>query len=148
MLTGERGLGMRYSDRWQFFAFAPWTAFPVSFKGDPDFTAANLIPIVDVLGWRYQFASSRMADIRAGIGGTALSFTAEEKGTDESGATVKKDVQHLRAAPEVNLGIGNVKVGLSYLFVDHLDKEQRWRVLVGADLYKLISGNNIEAGTF
>jgi hypothetical protein len=149
LLPGERALAMRYSDPWQFFFVAPWTGFPVSVGGDADFSGANLIPIVDAMGWRYQFSGSRLADVRAGIGLTALSFTSKEDSTDPAtGVTSKKDVQQFRFTPEANFGFGNLKLGVGYAMGgDSLSSKERVRVLVGADLYKLISGNNLELGT-
>ncbi|APR81336.1 Hypothetical protein A7982_06683 [Minicystis rosea] len=138
-LPGERALGMRYSDRWQFFGIAPWTGFPVGLNGQADFSAANLIPIIDVVGIRYQWVGSRFADVRAGLGLTALSFSIPDPKTPTSSTS------QFRFAPELNLGLANLKVGVSFAVGGTgLTDTERLRVLFGADLYKLISGNNLE----
>jgi hypothetical protein len=158
LIHGEKALGMRYSDHWQWFLFAPWTAFPAGLSGKVDFTAANLVPIVDVIGYRYQWQATRFADIRAGIGFTALSFStpdASKSATDPNATT-----NHFLPAPEVNIGIANFKLGMAFALAggsltntcpantDCLLSKDRWRFLIGADLYKLISGNNVEAAAF
>jgi hypothetical protein len=143
-LPGERGLAMRYSDPFQFFLFAPWTGFPVSMQGKADFSGANLLPIVDVVGFRHQFGGSRVGDIRVGLGATALSFTAKQEQTLANGDVVVEDKPQLRMAPEFNIGLANLKVGVAYA-LSPLKPDQNVRILVGADLLKLITGQNVEA---
>jgi hypothetical protein len=146
-LPGERALTMKYSDHWQWFSIAPWNAFPVSLKGKAEFDGANLIPIVDVLGLRYQFSGSRLGDMRVGIGATVLAFTVRKEQAAAGGGTEIVDHEQLRIVPEANVGFANVKLGVARAFRppnawrDH----EEWRLLVGADLYKLVSGKNVEA---
>ena len=92
-----------------------------------------------MVGLRYQWATSRLAEVRGAFGVTALSFTTKDEKDPAS------DISQLRFAPEFNLGLGNLKLGISYAVGGSgLTGEERVRFLVGADLYKLISGNNLE----
>ncbi len=147
-VAGEQALPMHYSDPHQLFWLAPWTGFPIGIQGQgADFSAANLIPIVDVLGYRYQWSSGRLADLRVAAGLTALTFTTPVAVTGE---TQEQNKQLIRFAPEVNVSVSNFKVGAAYAVGTPragLGDEERFRVLVGADLYKLLSGNSLEAGT-
>jgi hypothetical protein len=145
-LPGERALTMKYSDHWQWFSIAPWNAFPVSLKGKAEFDGANLIPIVDLLGWRYQFSGSRLGDLRVGVGATVLAFTVRKEQTLAGGGTELVDREQLRIVPEANVGFANVKLGVARAFrpPNAWQDHEEWRLLVGADLYKLVSGKNVE----
>ena len=143
---------MRYSDHLQLFFIAPWTGFPVSTKGKADFSGANLIPILDAIGGRWQPSGSRFADFRIGVGVTALSFNAKVPQltlSDTNAITLTTAEQpQLRFAPEGNLSIANFKFGCAVAIGGNLPTIERVRFLVGADLYKILSGVNLEAGTY
>ena len=71
-LPDERSLEMQHSQRSQWFALAPWNGVPLSLasggtKGE--LQLANAIPIIDAIGFRFQWARSRFADFRVALGG-------------------------------------------------------------------------------
>lgn len=139
--AGEQKVPMRYRDRWQFYALAPWNAVPIRTGSDSggDLNAAVAIPLIDIFGGRYQFGGNRFSDIRAAFG---IGYTSTEL-TDENGQSHQKAA----AMPNFSIGAANLKFGVGYVttesqkdkgFKDHI----RW--LVGVDLFKLISGRNVE----
>jgi hypothetical protein len=137
LIASEQRLEMAYSDPWQGFVLAPWNAVPlrVSDEVEADLNAAVVIPILDLGGVRYQWSRSRLADFRGAVG---VGFIETQEANSDS----------KRAAflPNVSLGVGTFKLGLGYAFGKHIgDGADHLRVLVGADLFKLISGSNIEA---
>lgn len=143
----EQRLEMRHGDRTQFFFGAPWNGIPISLasggsKGELDITRA--IPILDVVGVRVQWAASRFADVRVGAG--VMYFRDLEVMDEMAGTTEEK----FTPAMQANLGIANLKVGLAYAPGSKQPgsdskAEDVLRVLIGTDLYKIISGSNAEA---
>ncbi len=154
-LAGEVVLPMRYSDHFQTFAGSVWTALPTrpDEHFSADLNASIVIPIVDAVGMRWQFGPSRFADLRAAAG---FSMFGEEvtKNTSQidpndpnapTEATEKVDAFHL--APQVNVSFATLHLGLAYIVSDGGDLDEGWdrvRMLIGADLVKLVTGRNLE----
>jgi hypothetical protein len=140
LLAGEQKLAMEYSDTFQTFLLAPWNGVPIRVGSDAeaDLNAAVAVPLLDVFGFRVQWAKSRFADFRvaAGIGYTATERVNED-GSEQSKSTF---------LPNVSVGLGTFKVGFGAVTASAGPKfHDRLRVIVGADLLKLISGSNVEA---
>jgi hypothetical protein len=154
--VGELSLDMRYDDRFQYYVLAPWNGVPVRTSGSNPGASSlgweNAIPIVDALGARYQWAASRFADVRLAVGGMLISD--ELKPLDPAGAPMMnaENKKVFNWAVQGNLNIGGLRVGVAYVTSnqDNLirSNSDRWRVLVGADLLKLLTGTNIEAFAF
>ncbi len=137
LLVGEQKIPLEYSDKFQWFLFAPWTGVPVHVHdgSEADFTAAVAVPFLDAFGGRYQWGKTRFADARFAIG---LGYIQTEKpdSTDKQAA----------ALPNVSIGFGTMKFGFGVAAGKGLgDFSERARVIFGADLFKLISGSNVEA---
>jgi hypothetical protein len=139
LLAGEQKIPMEYSDRWQAFAFAPWNGVPIRTNdAEADLNAAVAIPLVDAFGVRYQWGKSRFADARLAVGG---GFTSTER-VSEDGSKVDKAA----ILPNVSLGLGTFKIGVGAVTVKAGPKPHDYvRVIVGADLLKLMTGSNVEA---
>lgn len=137
-LAGEQKLLMEYSDTWQTFALAPWNGVPIRTSGgkaEADLNAAVVVPLLDVFGVRLQWGKSRFAEARLAIG---LGYTSTEQ-EQEDGSEVTKSA----CLPNVSLGVGTFKLGAGLATGPSV--EDRFRLIVGADLMKLISGSNVEA---
>jgi hypothetical protein len=137
---GEHVLNMRYGDNSQWYGFAGWNGVPMRVKEAVgfDFKATVVVPIVDVIGWRLQWGPSRLSEFRLAVGG--LVFQEEDLTTDETDDTV------LHVGPQINMSLGTLRVGLAYAAnQDQASAGEQLRVLFGADLIKLISGENFEA---
>lgn len=142
---GERQLSMKHGDRFQWFALAPWNGVPVSLAeggSAGELQLANAIPILDLFGGRYQWAASRFADVRFGVGG--MYFRDLVPGEDGA------EVERFHGAFQANVGIANFKFGIAWVPETTQEGARNWserelRVLIGSDLLKLISGNNVEA---
>ncbi len=136
LLAGEQKIDLSYSDHLQGFFFAPWNGVPIRAfnNADADFSAAVMVPFLDVVGGRYQWGKNRFADARLAAG---LGYTETERtdGNKQTGALVN-----------ASLGFGTMKVGIGVVTGKGLgDTKDRTRIIIGADLYKLISGSNVEA---
>lgn len=141
----EQRLDMKYGDRFQWFLLAPWHGVPVSLAdggslGQLD--ASTAIPIVDLFGARVQWAPTRFSEVRAGIGGMYF----RDRIPRADGTTRER----YAGAFQANLGISNFKAGMAWVPRSKQLRATSWaqnelRLLVGADLIKLISGNNAEA---
>ncbi len=143
VVEGERTLKMRYGDAFQGFMFSPWFGVPFRIIDSPGaaFEATVAVPIIDVLGARWQFGKSRLSDVRLAIG--IAGFLDKQTNRDGSNGN---DVFHV--ASEASLGFGTVKAALGLVMNDKDSFEHkqsnRLRLIVGADLLKLITGKNVE----
>jgi hypothetical protein len=136
LLAGEQKLDMRYADQLQFFFLAPWNGVPIRASStEADVSAAVAVPLLDLAGVRYQWAKSRFADLRWAVGiGYAVTEVPE---TNE---------QQTGALPNTSLGMGTFKIGLGIMTGGGLgNTSERLRIVIGADLFKLITGSNVEA---
>jgi hypothetical protein len=136
LVSGEQKIDMLYGDKWQGFMLAPWNGVPMRMTHNlqADFNAATALPLLDVAGFRYQWGKSRFADFRmaAGIGYVET----------EEPASGKKQAACM---PNASIGFGTLKVGAGLVTGEGQGKfEERARLIIGADLYKLISGSNAE----
>lgn len=146
-LSGEQELHMEYGDRHQYFLLTPWNLVSFRLTQNPGTSPGweNLIPAIDLVGYRFQWAKSRFADLRIGLG----IFLAKDTlpAMAEMGQMTNKDVYNF--AMEVNIGLGGIKFGAGYLLSNNagsmpLEQADRFRLLIGADLIKLITGRNLE----
>lgn len=156
-LPDEHGLEMQHSQRSQWFALAPWNGVPLSLasggtKGE--LQLANAIPIIDAIGFRFQWARSRFADFRVGLGGMYFrdQVPTQVTTTDAAGDSVKTETKtdRFHGAVQLNVGLANFKFGVAWVPDTTQPGARNWserelRVLIGSDLLKLISGNNVEA---
>lgn len=136
LIASEQRLEMQYADSVQGFVLAPWHGVPLHVNRDfgTDFSAATAVPMLDVAGLRFQWARSRFADFRMAFGVGYIETTDEN------------DDDQAAALPHVSLGLGTFKLGGGLAIGKDLgDAGDRLRLLVGADLFKLISGSNVEA---
>lgn len=145
--AGEQELHMEYGDRHQYFLLTPWNLVSFRLTQNPGTTPGweNLIPAIDLVGYRFQWAKSRFADMRIGIGGYMAKDALPD--VDAAGQATTKDVYNFGL--ELNLGLGGFKFGVGYLLTNSagqsgLEPADRVRVLIGADLVKLITGRNLE----
>jgi hypothetical protein len=144
LAADEVALPMKYADPFQWFVLAPWHAVSVRLGRDSglnDLSPANAIPVIDVVGCRWNGGSFK--DIRLGAG--ALYFKDEVQTTDTAGATQTKDVYHAAGEMNVtllgiNLGVG-VVIGESSYFPRFID---RTRIIVGVDIVRLLTGKPAE----
>jgi hypothetical protein len=96
-----------------------------------------VVPVLDAVGGRWQWGTSRFNDVRFGFG----ALYSVLKGND--------GVDHWNLGGEANLSVATFHLGLAYTpfrrasFGD-LGNQDRFRMLIGADLYKLIAGGNLE----
>jgi hypothetical protein len=134
LLAGEQRVPMEYSDHVQTFALSPWNGVPIHTDASgADFNAAVAIPLLDLAGLRVQWSKSRFADLRFAVGG---GYTQTEV----------DGVRKSAFLPNASLGFATLKVGFGLAVGQSEDDfSRRWRVIVGADLYKLITGANVEA---
>jgi hypothetical protein len=136
LLSGEQKLDMLYADKLQFFFLAPWNGVPIrASNAEADVSAAVAVPLLDVAGVRYQWDRSRFADLRWAVGIGYAVTEVPDTGEKQTGAL-----------PNTSLGIGTFKVGLGIMTGGGLGStSERLRIVIGADLFKLISGSNVEA---
>ena len=135
LLAGEQSVPMEYSDHFQLFALAPWNCVPLQVKQNKtDLSAAVAVPFLDLLGFRIQWAKTRFADFRVGAG---IGYIQ----TENTGGETRP-----AALPQVSLGVATFKVGAGYALGKDIGAAgfDRVRILVGVDLFKLLTGNNVE----
>ena len=149
-LAGEEALQMEYGDPHQFYVLAPWHMLALRWGESPGttFGVENLVPAIDVVGYRYQWARSRFADLRFGLGGVFIKDRLSVPDPTQPGQRFDKDFYNFAA--QFNMGLGGFKLGLGYLLSNNGEAALPWdatriRILVGADLVKLFSGRNAEA---
>jgi hypothetical protein len=137
LLSGEQKIDMAYADKWQGFFLAPWNGVPmqVNNKMSAEFSAATAVPLVDALGFRYQWGKTRFADARFAVG---FGYVEAQLASG--------DKKQAAALPNASVGVGNLKVGFGVVTGEGMGTmKERMRLVVGADLYKLITGDNVEA---
>jgi hypothetical protein len=143
-VDGELILPMKYSDAWQFYVLNPWNGGAIRLEdAGTEAGVSYVIPILDAAGLRIQFGDNRWTDVRLGLG--MMVFEDRDAGAGE-------DDQEIRWAAQGNLGIANLRGGLAWVpaaarapSADYF--ESHFRLLVGTDLYRIITGKNLEAGT-
>lgn len=133
LLADEQRVEMEYGDKFQFFALAPWFGVPTKTDQQEvfDLSPAVAVPLLDLFGARLQWSRSRLADARVAIGAGYTQTSLSDDG-DEKPAFL----------PHANISLANLKVGVGVAAFDFNDGI---RILVGADLYKLLTGRNAEA---
>ena len=145
LLEGELELGMELSDPLQLYLLAVWNTVVVNPKlvSETNIDLENLIPVIDLIGGRWNIGKMRYGEIRLGLG--AMYF--QDKTTDASG--IVQEV--FNGALQANLGIGFARIGAAYVLnkaegprTGLAKKGGRWRVLIGADLLKLITNEDAE----
>jgi hypothetical protein len=139
----ERTLEMAYADGIQAFWLAPWSGIPFTTKARLEPSGTYVIPIIDVVGWRWQWARSRFADARVAVGSMVLTDR-----TDDNGDGNTNNDQAVRWAFVPSVSIANLKFGVAILPAADPqpdDSLRRIRFVAGADLFKLISGRDLEA---
>jgi hypothetical protein len=137
LLPSEQKLEMQFADKFQWFAFAPWNAVPlrVDDNFDADFNAAITIPLLDVGGARYQWGRSRFAEFRGAFG---IGVIQTESPDDKP--------KRATLMPHASISLGTFRLGGGFALGNDLGNgAERFRLLVGFDLFKLITGSNIEA---
>ena len=148
LVEGEIALRMEYGDRFQFFAFAPWHGVPIRLTQNPgaSFGIENAIPVMDVVGFRYQWGSGRSTSLRAGVG--ILYF--KDEATEKDAVTDKENTKSVfNFAGQLNFSWTGIILGLGYV-LNHRDYGSGWnndrlRLIVGADLLKVFGNRSAEA---
>lgn len=138
-----------YREHFQTFGFAPWTGVPIRISG-PDMgaslQAANLVPILDILGFRWQWGSSRFSEFRLVPFGWI--FFPDKRAEQPSGQGQPETTTDVfSTGPQFNVSFANFRVGALVVIGQERQPADRFRLLLGADLYKLISGQNAEVAT-
>jgi hypothetical protein len=145
---------MEYGDPFQFFGLAPWHGVPFRLTRNPGASLGiqNAIPILDVVGFRYQWGSGRSTSIRAGLG--LMYFQDEDvvrMQMPSSGAGGMSAVTEsvFNFAIEANVSWTGLIVGAGYVTNDrsYAGKADwaRFRLIVGADLLKVFGNRWAEA---
>jgi hypothetical protein len=135
LLAGEQQIGMEYADVFQVFAGAVWNAVPfrLNDRERVDFNETVAVPILDLVGMRWQWSKNRFSEFRLATG---VGYTRTKEGDGSTSAEA--------ALPNLSATFGTAKVGLGWAFSKNISDRDRWRLLVGADLFKLITGSNVE----
>ena len=152
---GAAVLQSKYSDSTQAYFLAAWSAVPVripsGFQGSP----AWLVPAIDAVGVRFQFSDSRFSELRLALGAMMTTDfiveTENDPNTPENEETFKVD--NVNFGFQGNVSLANFKFGIVVapepLISDGSDGiENGVQLLLGADLYKLISGRNAEIANY
>lgn len=140
-------LFMRYVDVFQTFVLAPWHAVPIRITGlhaGGELSAGNALPVIDVVGARWQWSRSRFADLRLGLG----AFYLPDVYTSNAGTPNQTTQDVFNPGVEANVALANFHAGLGYVVGDRVQANtfnSRARLMIGVDLYKLVSGENLEA---
>ncbi len=151
--SGERVLKMGYRESWQWYLLAPWTGIPLKIQGGNSealFDESNILPIIDVVGGRWQWGQSRFQEVRVGLGVMFFSDKVEAKentttmsSSRKESAETKKTENKFSCGPEANLGLGNLRLGFTWGLCRE-SEGSLFRFIVGADLVKLFTGQNVE----
>lgn len=148
-LPGEQALLMDYVDPHQFYIFAPWHMLALRWGQNPGTTigAENLLPAIDAVGYRYQWARSRFADLRLGLGGAFIKDNLQVPDPANAGQTIEKDFYNFSV--HLSVGLGSFKLGVGYIVTNNgiegkFFNQDRIRLLLGLDIVKLLSGRNVE----
>jgi hypothetical protein len=139
----EVPLHMAYYDTAQWYLVSVWNG--AAFRSNDLRTTpgvAYAVPILDVVGQRWKWNRSRWAEFRIAAG--AMMFE-DRKRTAE--ADVKAEDGKLRGAAHVNVGIGPYRMGVAWVPAASGEGEVPVRILVGADLYKLLFGQDLQVAS-
>jgi len=139
LLTGEQKVAMEYSDRWQGFMFAPWNGVPIQVTDEAvaDLNASVAVPLLDVGGVRLQWGSTRFSEARLSLGFGYTSTEVEGENGEQTNTAA--------FLPFISLGLGTFRVGFGIAATSAISEfKERYRAIVGVDLFKLISGSNVE----
>lgn len=144
---GEKILLMKYSDQHQWYTLAPWHGVSVRVTEDffdTDLNAATLIPVIDVVGSRWQLSKSRFGDVRVALGVANTFETGEVATTGPDGEPATKERQLYRFVPQLSFGAATFRIGVGLAIgAGEFDSvSDRIRIFFGADLVKFISGRN------
>lgn len=148
LAAGEKRLKMRYREYLQGYILSPWNAVPLKTQGESkgfELDPANILPVIDVVGGRWQWGPSRFQELRVGVGGM---YYADKKDTEEvvGGQLQKTTKDVFRKGVQGNLGLGTLRLGVVFPVGDGKDAfTKEFRLLFGLDLAKLITGQNLEA---
>lgn len=145
LAPGEKTFQMKYREHFQYYILAPWNAVPIKTTGHDQgfiFDASNVLPVVDVFGGRWQWNSSRFSELRLAVGWMYYSDKIETE-TMVGGQPQKDTKEIFNHGPQINLGVGTLRAGVVVGLKNDHDAD-RWRLLLGLDLVKLISGQNLE----
>ncbi len=144
-LTGrEVPLPMSYVDTGQNYLFAVWNgaAFRTNdFKTSPGVSYA--IPILDVVGRRWKWDRSRFLEFRLAAG---VMMFEDKKLKDEEAAEDEETV--MRLGVHGNIAFGPYRLGGAFVPAATGKSDLPVRILIGADLYKLIFGQDLQAKEF
>jgi hypothetical protein len=141
-------LPMQYRDVFQNYYLAAWTGIPLPVFSDSGIKyeprVENLIPIIDFAGWRVQWGDSVFTDFRwaAGIIGTRETRVVNDV----------ESLTNFNLGPQFNITLaGAAKLGVAYIVREDESTGTDWadrrnfRVLLGADIVKLITGKDTAA---
>ncbi len=157
----ESVLEMEYADELQGYFLGAWNTLVVPVSGDylvnvPELSADNIIPAVDIIGGRYQYGKSRFGDVRFGLGVILFYDTYTEEAAELLGLS-SDNRRRFNSALQANIGLANFRFGVALAYSDGREANQNIdsqgllghvRFMIGVDLYKLISGENLEAASF
>lgn len=136
-------LDMKYRDRFQLYAFGPWTGAPTRID-EPSFELkpSMLVPILDVFGMRWQWGTRAYQEIRfIPIG--VMYFT--EDAVVENADGDEEEVTKSHWALQGNLSVSTFRAGFAWVADEEGKGQQRWRIVLGADVWKIVTGGNLEA---
>jgi hypothetical protein len=141
LATSEVMLPMQYGDPFQWYFLAPWNAVTYRVGGNrgPNTPGLeNAIPVIDVVGTRYNFGRG-WRYIRLGLG---VAYIKDEvQTTTPTGQTQTSDDLHFTTEANINVGGYSVGAGLVAFDSDQFPRfRDRWRLFVGVDLVRLITG--------
>jgi hypothetical protein len=145
-IGGEAILPMRYSDSTQVFVLSPWTGIPFrpsdGFRTEPSATYA--IPILDLVGLRVQWGRGRLSDVRLGTG--LLYFEDADTVAAEGDEAGIERASEPRLALQLNAALGVFRAGAAFVPAAETSGERnsKWRLLIGLDLYKLLTGTDLQ----
>jgi hypothetical protein len=147
LVERESRLAMQHGDSFQWFALAPWNGIAFRLAGDvgTDVGLENLIPILDVVGMRFQWNRSRFTDARLALGVMYFRDNQLEPTPDEP----ERTVEVFNFAFQGNVSAANFKLGVAWVPGseqpgDNSYFREHFRVLLGVDLIKLVSGSTPE----
>lgn len=142
--TGDEAIiAMEYSDKLQAYFLTPWNGVPIRLSGDDllEESGTFAIPIIDLVGWRYQFGRSRFTEMRWAVGSAIIDDAIEAPDSQTAGDS------EIRWAGVLSFSAFNLRVGLGVVpSADNIAEDPRnlFRVFAGVSLYKLITGRDIE----
>jgi hypothetical protein len=145
-LPGELRLSMRHGDSFQLYGLAPWNGVALRVDDGPNGSVGweNLVPFLDAVGFRVQWNDNRFSEFRMATGIMYFADAEIDPDTDET----NKDFTF---GFHVNMSIANFKIGCGIApwadssgDLNDSDFTEKIRLLVGADLIKIISGSTAD----